>query len=456
MNTRHRLTAAVTAILLLGFSAPLTAPTPKPHSPLRKTMPLAWKARTGNASFRTNVVLTHDRLIMGSNGTGYMDWNITDTLSGVHVIHRTTGKPLAHFANDPLGDMDVNGILLLDGRLYFGNDNDEFLCTTPDGRTLWNIRTSGDIEHQPVTLRAGNRNLVVFATESGEVRAVEPILGKTAWSFYLDDFQGWKPGDNRTWFKVTSHFQNSTSFFTKPLLADLDLDGTQDLVYLTYDGRIVALDGRNGRLQWTATSPDRRAHHLTPVGHGKDIAFLTFESRWNRVSEKNTQSIVRIDRQGRRKTLLQTPGKGAFGLNTLTLPSGDILLTTEDRLLTFNPDTRKRRWISRSLPYTTYDSAWDKTYTYSRNSPESLLGNRTFTFNGDSTCIAVLDQYDTRYADNGVIEIISLAKGRLLQRFALDATSEMPPLIEDIDRDGRLDLLVNGRNGITYCYRLER
>lgn len=456
MNTPRILVATTFGLLLLGFTAPSPAPVSKPHTPLRKAMPLAWKTHTGSASFRTNVILTDDLLIMGSNGSYFMDWNLFDSLSGIHALQRANGKPAAHFANDAIGDMDVNGTLLLEGRLYFGNDNDEFFCTTPKGRTLWNISTSGDVEHQPVTLRSGNRNLVVFATERGEVCAVEPILGKRVWSYYLDNFDGWKTGDNRAWFKVTSHFENSTSFFTKPTLADLNADGIDDLVYVTYDSRAIALDGRNGRRLWTYNGLGRLTGSLIPMGSGKDAAVLCLESHLERKTQKPLLSLTRIDGKGKRTTLFRTVAREGFGLNTLSLPSGDILVTTDDRLLVFNPYTRKRRWINRAINHYEYDSLNSRSIHYSRNSSESLIGNRTFPYRGDSSCIAVVDQYDRAFYEKGVLEIISLDKGRLLRRFSLEARSELPPFIADIDRDGRLDLLVNTQNDTTYCYRLER
>jgi outer membrane protein assembly factor BamB len=456
MNTTRILAAATAGLVLLGFSAPSPAPVAKPHTPLRKARPLAWKAHTGSASFRTNTILSGDLLIMGSNGSQFRDWNLFDSLSGIHALQRANGKPVAHFANEALGDMDVNGTLLLDGRLYFGNDNDEFFCTTPKGRTLWNIRTSGDVEHEPVSIRTGNRNIVVFATETGEVCAVEPILGKKVWSFLLNDFYGWKTGDNRAWFKVASHFENGRTFFTKPLLADLNLDGTNDLVYVTFDSRVIAIDGQNGRQLWNTQSQGHLSRNLTPTGAGKDIAFLGFQQQQNPKTGKSFIALVRFDHKGKRKTLFRLHSQDDFGLNTLTLPSGDILMTTQDRLLRYNPNTGQRRWINRSINHYVYHSFSGETSRYSRNSSESLLGNRTFTYRGDSSCIAIIDQYDPAFYEKGVLEIVSLDKGRLLQRLSLQARSEYPPLIDDINRDGRLDLLINCLNDTTYCYRLER
>lgn len=454
MNTPRILVASLFGLSLLGFSSPAPAPTLKPHPPLNKALPLAWKALTGSASFRTNVILKDDLLIMGSNGSQFMDWNVTDSLSGIRVLQRSNGKSVAHFANETIGDMDVNGTLLLDGRLYFGNDNEEFLCTTPLGRTLWYIRTSGDVEHEPVTLRSGNRNLIVFATEAGEVCAIEPILGKKVWSFYLKDFYGWKTGDNRAWFKVSAHFSYGRTFMTKPLLADLNLDGTDDLVYVTFYSEVIAIDGRNGRQLWQSDSHGQLSRNLTPTGSGKNIGFLGLLIQQDEKTDKYYVSMTRIDAKGKQKRLFRLNSEDGIGLNSLTLPSGDILMTTRNKLVVYNPQTGKRRWINRALDYHTFDSSDQKTYRYSRHSSESLLGNRTFTYRGDSSCIAIVDQYDHAFYEKGVLEIVSLDKGRILRRFSLQANSEFPPLIADIDRNGQLDMLINCDNDTTYCYRL--
>lgn len=454
MNNTRILAALAFGLILLGFSASRPKPAPKPHSPLQKNLPLAWKARTGSASFRANVLLKDDLLIMGSNGSRFMDWNISDSLAGIYVLQRSNGKRVAHFANEAIGDMDVNGILLHDGRLYFGNDNEEFLCTTPLGRTLWNIPTSGDVEHEPVTLRIGDRTAIVYATETGEVCAVEPILGKKIWSFCLEEFSGWRKGDNRTLFKVTSYFTYGKDFFTKPLLADLNQDGTDDLVYVTFYSKVIAIDGRNGQLLWKTDYLGGLSRTLTPTNAGNEIAFLGLRVRQDPKTDKQYVSLTRFDRKGKRKELFRLNAEDRIGLNTLTLPSGDILMTTKNRLLVYNPANGNRRWVNRTLNYYYYDSTNRKSTLYSRNSRESLLGNRMFPFRGDSSCIAIIDQYDLAFYQKGVLEIVSLEKGRVLHRFSLESGSELAPFIADIDRDGRLDMLINCQNDTTYCYRL--
>ncbi|MEN9883923.1 MAG: hypothetical protein RLZZ420_1140, partial [Bacteroidota bacterium] len=42
-----------------------------------------------------------------------------------------------------------------------------------------------------------------------------------------------------------------------------------------------------------------------------------------------------------------------------------------------------------------------------------------------------------------------------LAKYALPDIGEMPPVIRDVDVDGKLDLLINCFDGQLYCYSLE-
>ncbi len=86
-----------------------------------------WSIDIGKTSFRTNVSLTPSYIVIGSNGDNYRDAYITDDRNGVHIINRKTGKRVRNFAKESIGDLDVNGTLIYQNRIYFGNDNDEFI-----------------------------------------------------------------------------------------------------------------------------------------------------------------------------------------------------------------------------------------------------------------------------------------------------------------------------------------
>ena len=67
----------------------------------------------------------------------------------------------------------------------------------------------------------------------------------------------------------------------------------------------------------------------------------------------------------------------------------------------------------------------------------------------------ILNQQDPANHTSGFIEIYSLTAHKVIERFSLPMPSEFPPIIEDINKDGNLDLLINCYNGYLYCYDLK-
>jgi hypothetical protein len=43
----------------------------------------------------------------------------------------------------------------------------------------------------------------------------------------------------------------------------------------------------------------------------------------------------------------------------------------------------------------------------------------------------------------------------VIERFELSASSEMAPILKDVNQDGYMDLLVNCSDGFLYCYNLK-
>ena len=99
---------------------------------------------------------------------------------------------------------------------------------------------------------------------------------------------------------------------------------------------------------------------------------------------------------------------------------------------------------------------WEKKkITVSRNSSDPIIANRTFAYAGNPNCVAVLNQNDELFLKTGFIEVISLDTKKVIKRLQLPSSSEFAPVIEDVNKDGRLDLLVNCRDGNLYCFDLK-
>ena len=442
---------------MLFFVCTLNASNPKENERLPeigKTFPLLWKADIGRVSFRSNVIFNGNDVIIGSNGSYYMDYNLYDKKSGVYILNGQNGKIKKSFSGDCLGDMDVNGLLLYNQKLYFGNDNEEFFCTTPEGKTIWKKPTSGDIEHEPVLIEGKNKKYIVYASESGEVRAVEPETGKTVWVYYTPDFNGWKPEDNRTIFKVKSFFSNTASFFTKPELRDLNNDGVLDLLYLTYDNKLYAINGNNGQLFWCFSNNEYLGFQNLVTGNGEASTPILFYSTYKGPNNYCSYQIT-LNAKGKcikKDSTFQTDR--GLSLNNFCTKNNKLILASNESLLIYEKNILTDS-ISRNFEGVNKYAFSRTNNTMSRNYGDALLSNTTFPYKGSKNCILVLNQHDYANFDYGFIEIISLDTKQVIDRFELPASSEMAPILKDVNQDGYLDLLVNCTDGFLYCYNLK-
>lgn len=424
---------------------------PDKYPPIEDYFDLHWSTQMGSACFRSNVIVTNNSLIIGSNGTDFMDYYISDKKSGVYAINRKSGAIMQHFANEPLGDMDVTGLLLYNNRLYFGNDNEEFLCTSLDGKIIWRNSASGDIEHEPVLIDYAGVPQIVYATETGEVKAVDPSTGKAFWSYYVPEFDGWKPGDNRALFKVKSYFTNTFAFFTKPLVMDLTKDGVSDLVYHTYDGRLFAINGASGKKLWIHDGGSGTEIALLQTGTKANptISFFAkiFDDKFNATSQ-----LVTINSEGKQVAKIDLSAS-TFGMGINSLSLDNTFIVQRDSLLEIDSKGNYKAY-SRSNLYVDVDY-FGKNVVEQRNGYESLISNRAFSYKGDNKCVVILNQHDYANSGYGFIEIFSLTNHKVMAHFRLPKPSEFPPMIADINKDGYLDLLINCYDGYLYCYDLK-
>jgi hypothetical protein len=450
-------------LLLLGvipFFMPASGHrTESSFTPVEKVFPMHWKANMGNVCFRSNVLLNPNEIIIGSNGNNFMDYQLIDKKSGVYKIDRRTGKIKKHFGHEVIGDMDVNGILEWNDRLYISNDNEEIMCTTVDGDLIWSKPASGDIEHQPVLIKGKNETYIVYATETGEVKAIRPTDGSTIWSYYTPDFKGWKPEDNRMIFKIRSYFSNTYSFFTKPVLSDLNRDGVNDLVYLCYGGEVYAINGHNGQLLWH--NKKYRIFTLEQSKLAKDnntIYAIGFPETENAYMDMGLR-LIRIHTNGHYDELHKISNDFSTSLN-FYFHKNEIMMNTTDHVVVIKQDNtldsvNRQLMITKNYNFDNDGSSlFSNTYLENRNFRDMLFADKPFIYKNHGKCLINLVQVDQLNYQKGFIEIISLETKQIVERLQLPNTSEMQPHIDDINKDGKLDLLINCKDGNLYCYNL--
>ena len=438
--------------LLFLFPATEQLRTTEAYPEIQSDFPLLWKANIGKASFRTNLSFTAEHLIVGSNGNSFLDYMFYDKRSGVYVLNRGSGNIVRKFADEALGDMDVNGVLIHNGKYYFGNDNEEFLCTNTNGKLLWRNLTSGDIESEPILLRRNDSYIVVYASESGEVTAVNPENGKLLWQYFTPDFSGFKPGDSRSIFKVKAFFSNSTSFYTKPFVIDLNKDGQSDLVYLTWDNTVTAIDGGKGKLLWRFVSDNLLGSDLLVSDGPAGPVIMVQDYVYRQGSGLRESRLLSLDSNGK---LIEERKVGAYshdaGLNHFTDKQDTLVMNINDSLLFIKNGKVCRALYYDSKPLQQEEEDWVEGV----NHRDALFSQNSFSMKGHPRCVALLNQRDYLHMKYAVLEIVSLDDGSVLKRYSIPENSEMPPLIKDVNKDGFLDLLINAYDGSLYCYNMK-
>ncbi|MEY4571532.1 MAG: hypothetical protein RLZ10_743 [Bacteroidota bacterium] len=418
-------------------------------------LPLNWSVYTGNVSFRSNIAHLGENIVIGSNGGNYMDYFI-DNGNGVYILNPKTGKVQLNFANEKLGDMDVNGILVYDNKIYFGNDNDEIICADNKGKIIFRQDASGDIEHRPILIKKSNEDQIVFAMETGEVRSINPISGKINWSFYHPNFEGYKSNDNRTAFKLKMHFYSGEKFFVEPKVIDLNNDQVDDLVYNSDDSEIFAINGKNGKLitKITTQRPEEYYGNFNPSFHRSTPIVLNI----------NNQPLIMIpyvceyygDREGAKtKSELRFFNPSGNEIKRLSINKNLNFYMAQQRgnsiflgshLLDFSNGIDNYELIA-------YDNGIVNNYSAPR------VSNEILKIGGDDCIIMCFEMGFTMLNNekrdyNTDLCIYNISKRKFEKIIHLQTSSEFNPILGDFNSDNNADILVGCHNGMLYNFDL--
>ena len=413
-----------------------------------------WSIDIGKTSFRTNASLTSSYIVIGSNGDNYRDAYITDDRNGVHIINRKTGKRVRNFAKESIGDLDVNGTLIYQNRIYFGNDNDEFICADFNGNIKYSLPVSGDVESEAVLIKVHGKDVLVFGTEAGEVRAINPKNGETIWQHFHKDFKGWKMGDNRLVFKVKTHFSMTYLFLMKPIVKDLNSDGIGDIVY-SMNGQFYSINGANGKIlhafdwtedydQWSDPNVLHNAFY-----NAETILFT---------KDKDGKTLVTVPKYSYRPIEGSNRTDG-YKIHMLTFDlKGNII--EKKRVVEKAKENDFRR-----LPNTRIFCSGHNIFQFDNNM--KLISNTTIEkfleVRGDYFAYFISDQLiDINQQKcmvmllehKGIIAFVNINSGKIVRKIKLKGRSEFIPHIEDINKDGQMDLLFADDSNQLTCMTL--
>jgi outer membrane protein assembly factor BamB len=262
-------------------AARLGAPA-QPNPPLTREAPeLAWEARIGLTTYKTNILVHGGHVIVGSNGEDRQ--STSDPLDGVWVLDPVTGSTRAHLIPPGQGEKDVNGVVVESNRLYFGTDQGMVYMGMLDGSVVWQADIGGDAEASGGLYDADRDGTgdVAIAAEGGDFHVLRGRDGRTLFTIpssegdygqtgfvappALYDVTGdgvadvFAPGrdnwlhavDGATGAPLWSN-QHSSGLHGAPVIADTDGDGTPELIYTEAYSELHAVDPATGQLKWGA------------------------------------------------------------------------------------------------------------------------------------------------------------------------------------------------------------
>ena len=420
-------------------------------------LPLNWESSIGNVSFRTNIASLNGDIVIGSNGGNYMDYFL-DKGNGIYVLDPITGKTKLTFANERFGDMDVNGVLVYNNKIYFGNDNDEIICADSKGKIIFRQDASGDIEHRPILLNSPTGDQIVFAMETGEVRSINPTNGAINWTYYHPEFDGYKSSDSRAAFKLKMHFYSGDRFFLEPKLLDINNDKINDLIYIADGNDIHAIDGKNGKQLFRIKNDYPKEYYgsyhcnlfrtspallQTKKGNFLMIPFWSkTEGEFSHEKTRNQLRFYNLSGQEVKRVDLQNVHR------TYSMTQRGNLVFFSNHCLDFSEGIDQ-------FTITQFDES-----IINKNSPPRVA-EKSLTINGDECLLLSFEhgfKNDSEHEDADDIFtsicIYNLRKKSFEQIHHTTVTSEFVPILGDFNKDGKTDFLLGCHNGKLYNFDL--
>jgi outer membrane protein assembly factor BamB len=391
---------------------------------LTSIFPKKWETKIGVTTYRTNMVLHEGKIYIGSNGE---DRNFkNDDLDGVYEIDAKTGKILHHFEIPFLGDNDVNGVAIGDGKLFFGTDNYYFFCfDLKSKKELWKFKTNYDVESVPQLADLNGDKIldVFFNVQDDYFYALNGLNGEILWkNTNLSAYSG-----NVSSLKYDLNNDGVFDFLTAGR-GDANSDDVDGFKMAHYGDYNFAIDGKTGKTLWV--SETGAGVHASPFiyKNGNQVEFVFLDSYGD---------LRCLDAKG---NLLKYVN---FGYDNFSSPviTKDNFLAIGRGAIDFNKNVFYKK--DNVLPeYIKNEIEYKSNPVDGRISATTMIAD-VLAKNSDQL-IGV--------TENGFV-FISNTKGEKIENFKIPAGAEASLFIEDIDGDNYLEILIADLAGNLTCYK---
>lgn len=424
------------ALLFLLFPLPMLA------QDFADAFPLKWQYAIGLTTYRTNIIYHKKEraIVVGSNGEKRNKFN--DRMDGLYVLDAETGTQKLFIHQDGPIDGDVNGVAADKHHLYFGDDNGRFYCYDFNGIKQWEYTVpvkrsrydKGDIEAPPVliSLNGDRHDDVVISAEGVGILAIDGQNGHPLWEFKdsvkhygmtapaIHDFNG----DGQMDIIAGSRWY-------KPLPSP---EGYQGITAYHYGDFLFYLDGRSG--EEIMRVPARSRIHASPlVLLYPDKEEIIHAESYSAVYGLSTDSLI----HWRLNIGMPNGGISGFFSSPVVNAQNRLFIGTswwgeEDGIWVANTRKRNKRLIVE---------------------PDACKLTRAGRVSASAVVADIIPNQvgmETLMCSEKGEAFIFNERGTLLKRLTLPDGVEATPLIADIDRDRKLEILIATLNGNLYCY----
>lgn len=381
--------------------------------PIAKKFPLKWRTRIGITTFRTNIQATGAAIAIGSNGIS-RDTLTNDTLDGIYILNPKDGKIQKHLRTARTLDDDINGIAIDGTTLYTGGDNGILAAYKLDGSKLWEQPLGAEIENSPVLADVNGDKIpdAIVATESpARIWALNGKTGAILWKYEAS--QG-------------------GYFVATPATYDLNGDQVSDIVVGTGGNPYCyAINGKTGAELWRFKTKSTAGFVDGSGVHASATILL----------DKNNLPTVVVSE--------------CYGLVHYLDANGKLLRSENTELGVFSSPTFSTNGAfavgistERGGLVEIVGTTWHKTYATFANARVSASAAVADLLQQNAPQFIIPDEA-------GQLLIVHSLTNEVLGRYALPAGAEASPFVADIDKDGKLELLVACLDGYLYCYKTD-